>query len=237
MKKIESNEMYKMDFEKASPKELKEFFDFFDKETSNTLVEIGAGDMTDTKKLSYTTCRKGREFYAQRYTNGELRYIITELKDGQGIGIEKGGKYGVKNGYIRIIKGDLKKDRYDAISGIHGNDICYYDKDMNLLVEMIIKEDTSHEVRKFEDGKLKSTSFYDKDNNLIKRINKKGDAERRKTSDDLDALNEMAPSGLRQRLKRETVATFREKRKVEAPNKKVGAALKKYLPPKKEGER
>ena len=69
-------------------------------------MEIGAGNMTDTKKLSYTTCRKGREFYAQRYTNGELRYIITELKDGQGIGIEKGGKYGVKNGYIRIIKGE-----------------------------------------------------------------------------------------------------------------------------------
>ena len=36
---------------------------------------------------------------------------------------------------------------------------------------------------------------------------------------------------------RETIAQFREKKKLPAPNKKVDAALKKYLPPKKEGSR
>ena len=70
--------------------------------------------------------------------------------------------------------------------------------------------DDSYRVQKFEDGKLKSTSFYDKDDNLIKRVNKKGDAERRATSDALDALNEMAPSGFRQRLKRAIVKEYRQ---------------------------
>ena len=51
-------------------------------------------------------------------------------------------------------------------------------------------------------------------------------------------LKDGSLSGYQKKKKlRETIAQFREKKEVEAPNKKVRAALKKYLPPKKEGER
>ena len=198
------NDMFKMDFKTASPKQLRELFDRVD--------NYNMDDPTESFARAFTFGATHRAFesngHAIRcdYKGSELSDIIIELEEEKGLALVP-----EKRAFV-IMKGDIRKSEDGQISGLHGNEVSFYDREMNLSLKTIYHDDDSYEKQRFEDGQLKSTSFYDKDDNLLKKINKKGDAERRKTSDNIDELNEMAPSPLRQRLKRAMVKEFRQTR-------------------------
>ena len=192
MKKGQEIVEIQKNLETASPEQLKKLFDEFDLSYYNSHEPNMAS--------SYGSYR---QYTLLNDENGKLKFIAAKLNDGTGLAILK-----TTNGFS-IARGKIMEARNNLFN-VHGNEISDYDENLNLLKQTVYEPDDSYRVQKFEDGKLKSTSFYDKDNNLLKRVNKKGDAERRTTSDALDALNEMAPSGLRQRLKRVMVKEYRQ---------------------------
>ncbi len=191
---VKDAEQIEKKLETASPEQLKKLFNSLSIESSKT-----------PNKRYYRSRYAPREggYTVQNDENGNIKWMATKLNDGTGLGVLK-----TEDGFA-VLRGKIK-ELGGLLFSVVGNEFSYYDENSNLLKQTVYEPDDSYKVQKFEGGKLKSTSFYDKDDNLIKRINKKGDAERRTTSDALDALNEMAPSGLRQRLKRAMAKEYRQ---------------------------
>ena len=195
MKKAQEIGKIEENLKTASPEQLKNLFDFLSKDSFSRSFFSNPNEAYYHGGL--------RQYTIQNDENGKIKFFVAKLNDGTGLAVLK-----TKNGFA-VIKGEIREGQNDLFS-VHGNEVSDYDENSNLLKQTVYEPDDSYKVQKFENGKLKSTSFYDKDNNLIKRINKKGDAERRKISDDLDELNEMTPSPLRRRLKRTLVKEYRQ---------------------------
>jgi len=145
----------KKSLETASLRQLIELFDYVAKDDLR---------VSDNPNDLYCHTR----YTLQNDENGNLKVMVAGMDDGRALAIIKTG-----NGFS-VMKGKRKELGNDLFTITGADDICECDRNANLLKRTTYEPDDSYQVQKFEDGKLKFTSFYDKDNNLIKRVNKKG---------------------------------------------------------------
>ncbi len=138
----------------ASPEQLKKFFDSFAK---NDLTSDGTP----------RTLESCDPYTLQYDKNGNLGLVMARLNDKSGLGVLK-----TKDGFS-VIRGKIKEMKNGCFS-IYGNDYSDYDTNSILLKRTIYQPDNSYSVQHFENGHLASTSFYDKDNNLIKKSTNNG---------------------------------------------------------------
>ena len=157
---VKDAEQIEKKLETASPEQLKKLFNSLSIDSSKTPNKR-------YYRSGYALLEGG--YTVQNDENGNIKWMATKLNDGTGLGVLK-----TEDGFA-VLRGKIK-ELGGPLFSVVGNEFSYYDENSNLLKQIVYEPDDSYRVQKFEDGKLKSTSFYDKDDNLIKRVNKKGDA-------------------------------------------------------------
>lgn len=243
-------------YDKEGKLEKLERFDNFEHELQYRAYLDGS---LDKKIRSKEFHKYGPKVRVTKDANG--RFVETEIEQDEEtierIYDKKGKVKETINTYKEAKSGQTTIKKYDASNTVVETKLKFYDREKGKMVTVVLDGN--------EDGKLikKTVDIRFQGKNVSmeptrgffsrlrgRLLGQKGDkggkvvysypSSSRKTVNDrlTEILNDGSMSRTRKKTKlRETIAQFREEHGYEAPNKKVGAALKKYLPPKKEGER